>query len=77
MADVPNGSMLEFLRWVAGRRRTYEDAMEAWRSNCPRLSTWEDAWVDGLVRLEREDERRESVVVLTGRGRDTLAARPE
>ena len=33
----------QFLAWVADRPRTYAEAMEAWRSSCPRLSIWEDA----------------------------------
>ena len=28
----------QFLAWVADRPRTYAEAMEAWRSTCPRLS---------------------------------------
>jgi hypothetical protein len=43
---------LQFLAWVAEGPRTYGEAMEAWRSTCPRLSIWEDAVRDGLVRLE-------------------------
>lgn len=39
----------ELLAWVARRPRTYEEAMEAWRSTCPRHTTWEDALIDGLV----------------------------
>src|SRR5690349_10728750 len=43
-------SMLEFLRWVAARPRTYSETMEAWQTSCPRNSVWEDAQIDGLVR---------------------------
>ena len=43
--------------------------MEAWRSSCPRLSVWEDAIVDGLVRVENGNGR---AVVLTPRGREIL-----
>lgn len=59
---------LQFLAWVADRPRTYADAMDAWRSTCPHLSVWEDAIIDGLVRLERN-----RAVVLTVRGRIILA----
>lgn len=59
---------LEFLNWVADRPRTYDEAMEAWRTSCPRLSVWEDSIIDGLVCLER------SIVTLTPRGRETLDA---
>lgn len=46
------GLLLQFLLWVADRPRTYAEAMDAWRTSCPRLSVWEDATTDGLVRLE-------------------------
>jgi hypothetical protein len=66
--------MLEFLAWVASRRRTYAEAMEAWRSNCPRHTVWEDALADGLVRFEGGDVLREYEVVLTPRGKAALEA---
>ena len=59
----------QFLAWVADRPRTYADAMEAWRSTCPRLSIWEDALGDELVRLEPgAGGLSECRVVLTPRG---------
>jgi hypothetical protein len=61
--------MLQFLAWVADRPRSYPEAMAAWRSTCPRLSVWEDAIIDGLVRLENGDSR---AVTLTARGRAML-----
>lgn len=57
--------MLQFLAWVADRPRTYAATMEAWHSTCPRLSVWEDAIVDGLVRIDNEAGRP---VRLTARG---------
>jgi hypothetical protein len=42
--------------------------MEAWRSTCPRLSVWDDAVVDGLVRAGRGG----APVTLTARGRALL-----
>jgi hypothetical protein len=62
----------EFLKWVASRRRTYAEAMDAWRSSCPRHSVWEDALVDGLIHLECDDPRHPPEVVLTSRGRAVL-----
>ena len=41
--------MVQFLAWVASRRRTYAEAMEAWQTTCPRHTVWEDALIDGLV----------------------------
>ena len=56
---------LEFLDWVARRPRTYADAMEAWRTSCPRLTVWEDALVAGLIRVEHGETRSESLIALT------------
>jgi hypothetical protein len=61
--------MIQFLGWVADRPRNYAQAMEAWRTSCPRLSVWEDAIIDGLVRIEGDAQRS---VTLTGRGRAQL-----
>jgi len=63
--------MLQFLAWVADRPRSYADAMEAWRSTCPRLSVWEDAIIEGFVRIENGAGR---AVTLTPRGRSVIAA---
>lgn len=63
----------QFLAWVADRPRTYAEAMEAWRSTCPRLSIWEDALGDGLVRLEAGRGGLSGCrVSLTARGRALL-----
>ena len=61
--------MIQFLAWVADRPRTYSQTMDAWRSTCPRLSVWEDAIIDGLVRLDNGTDR---AVELTRRGRTAL-----
>ena len=34
---------LQLLHWAAERPRTYGEAMDAWRTSCPRLPIWEDA----------------------------------
>ena len=63
-------SMLELLTWVDARTRTYDEAIDAWGSHCPRLTTWDDAMIEGLIRRERRDGG--PVVVLTPRGREML-----
>jgi len=63
--------MVQFLTWVADRARSYAEAMDAWRTSCPRLSVWEDATLDGLVRLDSDADGR-TVVKLTARGRAIL-----
>jgi hypothetical protein len=65
MSEPASLIMLQFLAWVADRPRSYRDTMEAWHSTCPRLSVWEDAIIEGLVRLENDAGR---AVRLTSRG---------
>lgn len=49
-----NGSLtLDLLAWISARPRTYEETMEAWKTSCPRLSIWDDAVSEGLVRVVR------------------------
>ena len=59
--------MIDFLRWVAERPRTYAETVDVWKSSCPRLMHWEDAIADGLVRVRRGS------VELTDAGKDRLA----
>ena len=73
MADHLSSSMIEFLSWVAARRRSYDEAAEAWRSTCPRHTEWEDAFIDGLVRLQT-DQTGECTVILTLRGEAAFRA---
>jgi hypothetical protein len=65
MSEEPSLIMIQFLAWVADRPRNYAQTMEAWRSSCPRLSVWEDAVIEGLVRIESNANR---TVRLTKRG---------
>jgi hypothetical protein len=55
-------SMLELLTWVTARPRTYDDVVDAWKSNCPRYAVWDDAVTLGLVTARRDR------VALTERG---------
>jgi hypothetical protein len=66
---------LQFLAWLSERPRTYGDAMDAWRTSCPRLSVWEDALSEGLIRLG-EGRFRERRVIVTERGRSRLRTHP-
>jgi hypothetical protein len=58
----------DLLTWIANSPRTYTETLEVWRTNCPRLSVWEDALDAGLVRVKASKveltERGESVVRL-------------
>ncbi len=72
MSEPASLLMLEFLSWVAARRRTYAEAMDAWRSTCPRHTVWEDALIDGLIRVEGGGPLSQAEVTLTLAGRDVL-----
>jgi hypothetical protein len=75
MSDPAHALTLQFLAWVAEAPRTYAQAMDAWRSTCPRLSIWEDAILDGLVTFEGGATRNQSRVTLTPKGRAALGTR--
>jgi hypothetical protein len=72
MAETISLLMLEFLTWVSSRRRSYDDAVEAWRTTCPRHTVWEDAFIDGLVQVENGSAQDQCKVILTPRGRAIL-----
>jgi hypothetical protein len=64
---------LELLTWIASRDRTYAEAMDAWRSNCPRHPVWEDALAGGLIQVVESGETMdESKVILTAAGKAVL-----
>jgi hypothetical protein len=74
--DSPSGYLtLQFLAWLTERPRTYGEAMDAWRSSCPRLSIWEDAMGEGLIELG-EGRSRGRHVCVTAKGRALLPAAP-
>ena len=60
----------ELLSWVAREPRTYPDAMEVWRTNCPQHSVWEDALDEQLIEIVRNGSH--ASVVVTARGRAAL-----
>lgn len=72
MPESANLLMLEFLSWVSSRRRTYNDAMDAWQSHCPRQTIWEDAIIGGYVQLDCDNTGGDPEVVLTAAGRALL-----
>ena len=58
----------QLLEWLTERPRGYDETIEAWKSSCPRLTIWEDALADGLVRVVG------SRVELTPKGTSLVAA---
>jgi hypothetical protein len=78
MTDRNRPLTLDFLAWLSESPRTYADAMDAWRTSCPRLAVWEDALADGLIRVDSGRSGpagARPIVRLTPRGREALAAR--
>jgi D-3-phosphoglycerate dehydrogenase len=39
----------DLLEWLGPERRDYHDALEAWRTSCPRLPVWEEASNRGFM----------------------------
>ena len=70
MPDAPTIALLE---WVAAGPRTRAEAVDVWRTSCPRLAVWEDALADGLVRVVRADGT--AAVELSERGALLLTER--
>ena len=56
----------QLLEWVDEGSRSYPETIEAWKSSCPRLTIWEDALAEGLIRI------RNGFVLLTEAGRRYL-----
>ena len=73
MPEPQSQGMREFLTWISSRRRSYAEAMEAWRSSCPRHTVWEDALIEGFIQIESGGAPHQAVVTLTPRGRVVLA----
>ena len=59
----------QLLEWIAASPRTYQEAIETWRSSCPRHSIWEDALESGLIACASDGR-----LSLTPEGKSILAA---
>lgn len=44
----------DLLEWIGPEGRPYADAIETWRTSCPRLPVWEDAHARGYLIRSRE-----------------------
>jgi hypothetical protein len=68
--------MTELLVWVAFRPRTYDEAMEAWRTSCPRMPVWDEALLGGLVEVAGDASTglHGAPVRLTAKGEAFLAS---
>jgi hypothetical protein len=66
-----NALTIQLLEWISNAPRTYAEALDAWRTSCPRLSIWEDACIDGLIDCDPDSQ----VVSVSLRGRMLLRQR--
>ncbi|KAB2917814.1 MAG: hypothetical protein F9K29_09205 [Hyphomicrobiaceae bacterium] len=71
MPDPLDPLILDMVEWVAREPRSYSEALEVWRTSCPRLTVWEDAIDRGLV--ERRTGHGGAQMAVTARGRSFLA----
>jgi hypothetical protein len=59
--------VLDLVEWVAARPRRHAEAMEVWRTSCPRLTVWEEAFDRGYVE-RRPSQDGISMVATTAAG---------
>lgn len=71
---VINALMLDMLEWLARAPRPYAEAIEAWRTSCPRLTVWEDAMEEGVIENRRAADGG-LFVSATRKGLEMLRAR--
>ena len=64
---------LQFLDWIAAAPRTYGEAIDAWRTSCPRLAVWEEANERGF--LEYRPNGAGTLVAVSALGAKFLAQR--
>jgi hypothetical protein len=70
---MSSAERLELLAWIAHEQRTYPEAIDIWKTQCPRHSLWEDALAEGLVRVVRNGAT--SYVELSPAGETALRER--
>ena len=71
MRDPARALILQLLEWIDERPHTYAEAVETWRTSCPRLAIWEDACIEGLIDC---DPGRERIVRVSAKGRTLLSS---
>jgi hypothetical protein len=65
--------ILDLLEWLRRTPRSYAEAMDIWRTSCPRLTVWEDARDAGYVMRLRSPDGP-AMVEVTALGRSVLEA---
>lgn len=54
MNEIVASLMLDLVEWLERSPRTYAEAIDVWRTSCPRLTVWEDAVDGGLIAIATE-----------------------
>lgn len=49
MSNAQRALTRQMLEWIAAGNHSYREAINVWKTSCPRLSVWEDACIDGFV----------------------------
>jgi hypothetical protein len=49
MQDPVDALVLDLIEWVGREGRSYREAMEVWRTSCPRLPVWEETHARGFL----------------------------
>ena len=52
MTSTIDNLVLDLLEWVDMKERSYQDALDAWRTSCPKLPVWEEAIDRGLLKRD-------------------------
>ncbi len=74
-ADQNVESLLsDMLQWLAREPHSYRESIEVWRTSCPRLQVWEEAFERGFVARSAGTDGLE-VVSVTQTGHRFLDAR--
>jgi len=69
--EIVDGLVRDLLEWISKEDRPYLEAMDAWRTSCPRLQVWEEANDRGFI--SREFDRDHGALVrLTPAGQAQL-----
>lgn len=65
-SETVENLILDLLEWLTLRDRTYAEAIDAWRTSCPRLPIWEEATDRGFLFTEARGVDSIVRVSLTG-----------
>jgi hypothetical protein len=71
VSEPHHALILDFVEWVCERPRPYAEALDAWRTSCPRLPVWEDAF-DGGYLARTHDADGMPIIAVTPAGRRLL-----